>query len=83
MCLPNVLMSATQILEFVKAADCHPNFAIVFGIILTMSMTRPKKKNYVDDCCICRKKFFEIQIIEKVLEIVNVTRKVEWFSHFI
>jgi hypothetical protein len=34
MCLP-----ATQILEFIKAADCHPNIAIVFRIILTMSVT--------------------------------------------
>jgi hypothetical protein len=29
------------------------------------------------------KEVFEVKIIEKPLKIVNVTRKVEWSSHFV
>ncbi|XP_021762686.1 uncharacterized protein LOC110727435 [Chenopodium quinoa] len=39
MTLPNDLMSAFEILEFVKAADCYPNVSIAYRILLTMSVT--------------------------------------------
>ncbi|XP_021719554.1 uncharacterized protein LOC110687243 [Chenopodium quinoa] len=41
MTLPNDLMSAFEILEFVKAADCYPNVSIAYRILLTMSVTVP------------------------------------------
>ncbi|XP_065854695.1 uncharacterized protein [Euphorbia lathyris] len=39
MTLPNELMSAIEILEFVKASDCYPNISIAFRILLTMPVT--------------------------------------------
>jgi hypothetical protein len=33
------LMSALEILQFVKAADCYPNFSIAYHILLTISVT--------------------------------------------
>ena len=42
---------------------------------LTMLEARPI--NDADDCSICRKKFFKVKIIEILLEVVNVTRKIE------
>ncbi|XP_021761381.1 uncharacterized protein LOC110726226 [Chenopodium quinoa] len=39
MTLPNDLMSAFEILEFVKAADCYPNVSIAYRILLTMPVT--------------------------------------------
>ena len=32
-------MSALEIIEFVKAADCYPNVSICYRILLTMLMT--------------------------------------------
>ena len=37
----------------------------------------PNPINDVGDCSIRRKKFFEVKIIEILLEVVNVTRKIE------
>ena len=34
--LPNELMSALDILKFVKVADCYPNVSIAYRILLTM-----------------------------------------------
>lgn len=39
MTLPNTLMPADQIFEFVRAADCYPNVSIVYRILLTMPVT--------------------------------------------
>ena len=39
MTLPNTLMPADQIFEFVRAADCYPNVSIAYGILLTMPVT--------------------------------------------
>ncbi|XP_057796565.1 uncharacterized protein LOC131012599 [Salvia miltiorrhiza] len=37
--LPNETISAIEILEFVKSADCYPNAAIAYRIMLTMPVT--------------------------------------------
>lgn len=37
--LPNELMSAFDILKFVKVADCYPNVSIAYRILLTMPVT--------------------------------------------
>ena len=37
--LPDSLMSALEILEFIVAADCYPNITIAYRILLTMSVT--------------------------------------------
>ncbi|KAE8696879.1 hypothetical protein F3Y22_tig00110637pilonHSYRG00151 [Hibiscus syriacus] len=34
--LPNVFMSALEVLEFVKARDCYPNVSIAYRILLTL-----------------------------------------------
>jgi len=34
--LPDKLMSATEILQFVTAADCYPNVSIAYRILLTV-----------------------------------------------
>ena len=67
MTLPNVLMSPLEILELVKATDCYQNVSIVYRILLTIPMIVASAKN----------KFFKVKIIEILLEVVNVTRKIE------
>ena len=37
----------------------------------------PNPINNAGDCSIRRKKFFKVKIIEILLEVVNVTRKIE------
>ncbi|KAK9691121.1 hypothetical protein RND81_09G177100 [Saponaria officinalis] len=37
--LPNKLLSATEILEFVKSADCYPNASIAYRIFLIVPVT--------------------------------------------
>jgi len=37
--LPDSLMSALDILEFVIAADCYPNVSVAYRILLTVPMT--------------------------------------------
>ncbi|XP_074305277.1 uncharacterized protein LOC141640371 [Silene latifolia] len=37
--LPNTLLSATDILEFIKCADCYPNASIAYRIFLTVPVT--------------------------------------------
>jgi hypothetical protein len=37
--LPDNLMSTSEILHFVKAADCYPNVSIAYRILLTIPMT--------------------------------------------
>jgi hypothetical protein len=37
--LPDNLMSASEILHFVKAADCYPNVSIAYRILLTIPVT--------------------------------------------
>jgi hypothetical protein len=37
--LPEELMSAVEILHFVKAADCYPNFSIAYRVVLTIPVT--------------------------------------------
>ncbi|VAI83222.1 unnamed protein product [Triticum turgidum subsp. durum] len=39
MTLPNTVMSADQIFEFVRAADCYPNVSTAYRILLTMHVT--------------------------------------------
>ena len=39
MTLPNTFMSADQIFEFVRAADCYPNVSIAYRILLTVPVT--------------------------------------------
>ncbi|XP_020262945.1 uncharacterized protein LOC109838929 [Asparagus officinalis] len=39
MTLPNVSMTAVQILEFVKHADCYPNVSIAYRILLTVPVS--------------------------------------------
>jgi len=39
MSLPNMPMSAFEILEFVKAANCYLNVSIAYHILLTMLVT--------------------------------------------
>lgn len=39
MTLPNVSMSALEILEFVKATDCHPKFSIAYRTMLSVLVT--------------------------------------------
>ncbi|KAM3370821.1 hypothetical protein ACQJBY_018262 [Aegilops geniculata] len=39
MILPNNLMSADEIFEFVRAADCYPNASIAYRILLTIPVT--------------------------------------------
>jgi len=40
--LQEVLMSATEILQFVKAANCYPNVFIAYRILLTILVTVAK-----------------------------------------
>lgn len=37
--LPEELMSAVEILQFVKAADCYPNASVAYRILLTIPVT--------------------------------------------
>jgi len=37
--LPDALMSAPEILEFVMAADCYPNILVAYRILLTVPVT--------------------------------------------
>jgi len=37
--LPDSLMSALEILEFVIAADCYPNVSVAYRILLTVPVT--------------------------------------------
>jgi len=37
--LPNSLMSALEILEFVMATDCFPNVSVAYRILLTVPVT--------------------------------------------
>jgi hypothetical protein len=37
--LPNSLMSALEILEFVMVANCYPNVSVAYRILLTVPMT--------------------------------------------
>jgi hypothetical protein len=37
--LPEELMSAVEILHFVKAADCYPNVSIAYRVLLTIPVT--------------------------------------------
>ena len=39
MTLPDSLMSALEILEFVIAADCYPNVSVAYRILLTVPVT--------------------------------------------
>ena len=39
MTLPNTVMSADQIFEFVRAADCYPNVTIAYRILLIVPVT--------------------------------------------
>ena len=39
MTLPDALMSAPEILEFVMAADCYPNVSVAYRILLTVPVT--------------------------------------------
>jgi len=39
MTLPNSLMSALEILEFVMATDCFPNVSVAYRILLTVHVT--------------------------------------------
>ena len=39
MILPNNIVSAIEILDFVKAADCYPNVFIAYRILLTIPVT--------------------------------------------
>ena len=68
MTLPNVLMLAFQILEFVKVAGCYPNVSIAYRILLTMSMTVASTE----------RSFFKV----KIIEVINVTRNIEWSNNF-
>ena len=72
MTLPNALISTLEILEFVKATDCYSN--------VSNCLANPISN--ADECSICQKKFFKVKIIEILLEVVNVTRKIEWSSNF-
>ena len=37
--LPNDKMSASEILQFVTAADCYPNVSVAYRILLTVPVT--------------------------------------------
>ena len=37
--LPDSLMSALEILEYVMAADCYPNVSVAYRILLTVPVT--------------------------------------------
>jgi len=39
MTLPDALMSAAEILEFVMAAECYPNVSVAYRILLTVPVT--------------------------------------------
>ncbi|KAI5021813.1 hypothetical protein ZWY2020_058543 [Hordeum vulgare] len=39
MTLPHTLMSADQIFEFVRVAECYPNISIAYRILLTVPVT--------------------------------------------
>jgi len=69
--LPEKLMSATEILRFVKAADCYPNVSFAYRILLTIPVIVAS----------ARKKFLQIETAEKLLKINYVTRKIEWFGY--
>ena len=72
MTLPNILMSALEIIEFVKTIDYYPNVSNFLSNLI----------NVVDDCSICTKKFFKIKIIEILLKFVNVAKNIKWSKQF-
>jgi hypothetical protein len=41
--LPDDLMSALEILQFITAADCYPNVSIAYRILLTIPVTQLKQ----------------------------------------
>jgi hypothetical protein len=55
-------MSTIDIHEFVKVANCYPNVAIAYRIILTMSL------NYVGDCCTsAERSFSKLKLLKNYL----------------
>ena len=71
--LPNVLMSTLEILEFVKTENCYQN--------VSNCLSNPI--NDIGNCSICQKKIFKVKIIEILLKIVNITKKIKWSINFI
>ena len=48
------------------------------GLVVPQStMPEARPINDADDYSICKKKFFKVKIIKILLEVVNVTRKIE------
>ncbi|TYI31171.1 hypothetical protein ES332_A05G434900v1 [Gossypium tomentosum] len=71
--LPNELVSATKILKFVKSIDCYLNLLIAYRIFLTVLVIVASSE----------KKKFKAKVNQNLLEVVNVTRTIEWSDNFI
>lgn len=65
-------MSSVEILEFFKGKDCYPNVYIAYKILLTIDVVTVAS---------AKRKIFKTKTINKLFEIINVTRKIKWFGY--
>jgi hypothetical protein len=69
--LPDSLMSAPQILQFVIDADCYPNVSIVYRILLTVPVTVASAE----------RSFSKLKLLKNYLRSTMSQRKIEWFGY--
>ena len=66
-------MSVMEIFEFVREVDSYPNVVIAYRILFTIpNMVAPTSN---------RKEFLDVEIIEELFEVYNLSRKIKWFVH--
>ncbi|CAL8989583.1 unnamed protein product [Prunus brigantina] len=69
--LPKEAKTATEILSSLTRLNCFPNAIIAYRILLTLHITVAS---------LPREKFFKIEVIEILLAVNHVTRKIKWFN---
>jgi hypothetical protein len=69
--LPDSLMSAPEILQFVIDADCYPNVSIVYRILLTVPVTVASAE----------RSFSKLKLLKNYLRSTMSQRKIEWFGY--
>ena len=70
MTLPNTLMSADEIFEFVRAADCYPNVSIAYRLLLTVPVTVASVE----------RSFSKLKLLKNYLRSIMSQQKTEWFD---
>jgi hypothetical protein len=63
-------ISAMELFEFVKEADCYPNISITYQILFTMHVTVASAE----------RSFSKLKLLKKYLR-YNVSREVKWFGN--